>query len=123
MAKSYRVERLNESIKELLSELILTSVKDPRVGFVTITGVDVARDLETAKVYYSVMGDEEEREESKKGLISAKQFLRKSVGTELKLRNAPDLRFIYDDTLDRSMRIEEAIRDIHHDDEENPPDA
>jgi ribosome-binding factor A len=103
--------------------LILSSVKDPRVGFVTITEVDVARDLETAKVYYSVMGDDEEREQSRQGLISAKRFLRKSVGAELKLKNSPDLRFIYDDSLDRSMRIEEAIKEVHHDDEENPSDA
>ena len=115
MAKSYRIERLNESIKELLSELIHRSVKDPRVGFVTINAVEVARDLETAKVYYTVMGEGEEREESRQGLLSAKSFLRKTIGRELKLRNAPDLRFIYDDTLDRSVKIDEALRRIRED--------
>ena len=119
MAKSYRIERLNESIKELLSELILSRIKDPRVGFVTITGVDVARDLITAKVYFSVMGGESEREESKQGLESARNFLRKAVGRELKLRNTPDFRFVYDDSLDRSAQIEEAIKKIRHDEEEN----
>ena len=118
MAKSYRIERLNESIKELLSELILNRVKDPRVGFVTITGVEVARDLLTAKVYFSVMGGDEERVESKKGLESAKNFLRKTIGRELKLRNAPDFRFLYDDSLDRSEEIEDALERIHRDDEE-----
>ena len=118
MAKSFRIERLNESIKELLSELITRSVKDPRVGFVTINSVDVARDLEVAKVYYTVLGEDEEREESRQGLISAKNFLRKTVGRELKLRNAPDLRFIYDDTLDRSVKLEEALRKIHEDEKE-----
>jgi ribosome-binding factor A len=119
MAKSYRKERLNESIKELLSKLIFERIKDPRVGFVTITGVEVARDMISAKVYFSVMGGEEEKEESKKGLESAKNFLRKAVGRELKLRNAPDFRFIYDDSLDRSMEIEDALKRIHDGNEED----
>ncbi|MCK5406783.1 MAG: 30S ribosome-binding factor RbfA [Candidatus Krumholzibacteria bacterium] len=119
MARSYRKERLNESIKELLGELILSRVKDPRVGLVTITGVEVARDLETAKVFFTVMGGESEREESKEGLESAKNYLRKTVGRELKMRNTPDLRFIYDDSLDRSMRIEDTLKQIKKDDEES----
>lgn len=121
MAKSYRRERLNESIKELLGELILTRIKDPRVGLVTITGVDVARDFTTAKVYFTVMGGDEEREESKKGLESAKNFLRKTIGRELKLRNTPDFRFVYDDSLDRSMVIEDALKKIQEEDEGNAP--
>jgi ribosome-binding factor A len=112
MARSYRKERLNESLKELLGELVLTQIKDPRVGLVTITDVDVARDLETAKVYYTVMGDDEQRAASRKGLISAKNFLRQAVGRELKMRNTPDLLFVYDDSLDRSIGIEEAIKKI-----------
>jgi ribosome-binding factor A len=105
MAKSYRKERLNESIKELLSELILSRVKDPRVGLVTITGVEVSADLDTAKVFYSVLGEEEDRIESKEGLKSAKNFLRKTISRELKLRNTPDFIFIYDDGLDRSFLL------------------
>ncbi len=118
MGKSYRKERLNESIKELLSELILERIKDPRVGFVTITSVNVSADLTSARVYFSVMGGEEQRDESKEGLVSAKNFLRKTVGRVLKLRNAPDFRFIYDDTLDRSMEIESAIKKLHRDAED-----
>lgn len=118
MGKSYRKERLNESIKELLGELILERVKDPRVGFVTITSVTVSADLTSARVYFSVMGGEEQRDESKKGLLSAKNFLRKTVGRELKLRSAPDFRFIYDDTLDRSIEIESAIKKLHSDTED-----
>ena len=110
MARSYRKERLNESIKALLGELILAKLKDPRVGLVTITGVEAARDLTSAKVYFTVMGDEKAREESRQGLESAKNFLRNTVGRELKLRNIPDFHFIYDDTLDRSIRIEEALK-------------
>jgi len=117
MTKSYRQERLNESIKELLSELIEKSMKDPRVGFVTITGVEVAKDLTSAKVFYSVLGDADARKSSSEGLKSARNFLRKEVGRELKLRNAPELRFIYDDTLDRSMAIEESLRKIRNEED------
>lgn len=117
MAKSYRMERLNESVKELLSELVLNRVRDPRVGLVTITGVDVAKDMLSAKVFFSVMGDEKVRKECGKGLESAKSFLRNTVARELKLRTMPELRFVYDDSLDRSLRIEETLRQIHDDEE------
>jgi ribosome-binding factor A len=113
MPKSYRKERLNERLRELIGELILTRIKDPRIGLVTITSATVAPDLTTAKVYFSVMGDEEARAETKNGLDSAKGFLRKTVGRELKLRQVPDLHFVYDDSLDRAMRIERAIEEIH----------
>ena len=112
MAKSYRKERMNETVKEILSELLFNQVKDPRVGFVTITSVEVSRDYESAKVYYTVMGGDDEKEESRQGLISAGSFLRKTMSAQLKLRNAPELRFVYDDTLDRAIRVEETIRDM-----------
>jgi len=119
MARSFRKERLNERLKELLGELILNQIKDPRVGLVTITSAKVAPDLTVAKVYFTVMGDESTRAETRKGLESAKSFLRKSIGRELKLRQVPELRFVYDDTLDRSLRIEDAINRIHEDDKES----
>jgi len=111
MAKSYRIERINGTIKEILSELILNQLKDPRVGLVTITEVRVAKDMTMAKVFYSVMGEEEERKETHKGLVSARYFMRKVIATELKLRTAPELRFVYDDTLERSIAIETALRE------------
>ena len=116
MAKSYRKERINETIKEILSELLLNQIKDPRVGLVTITAVRVSADMSTAKVHYSVMGDEEARAETHKGLVSARYFMRKTIGVELKTRNTPELRFVYDDSLDRSMAIEEALREAKTDD-------
>lgn len=111
MAKSYRIERINETLREVLSELILNEIKDPRIGLVTITAVRVANDLSTAKVHFSVMGDEAVREETKKGLGSARAFMRKAIGAELKIRSAPELVFVYDDSLDKAMRIEEALRE------------
>ena len=111
MNKSFRQDRLNETIKEFLSELLLSGVKDPRIGLVTITAVKVSQDLMTAKVYYSVMGTEEERQASQDGLKSAGNFLRKTLGRELKLRYSPELHFVYDDSLDRAIAIEEALRE------------
>ncbi len=112
MAGSYRLERLNESIKELLSEMLMSRIKDPRIGFVTITSVEVASDLLSAKVYFSVMGDKEKRLQTESGLKSAKNYMRKTITKELKIRYAPELRFIYDDSLDKAMGIEEALKEI-----------
>jgi ribosome-binding factor A len=112
VARSYRKEKLNERIKELIGELLLNRVKDPRVGLVTITSVTIAPDFTTAKVYFTVMGDEAVRAETREGLDSATSFLRKTVANELKLRVAPELRFVYDDTLDRAMRIDETIEEL-----------
>lgn len=112
MAKSFRMERLNESVKELLSELLMGRIKDPRIGFVTITSVKISPDLLTAKVYFSVMGGKEERLESRKGLESARNFMRKTVSKELKLHHVPEFRFIYDDSLDKAIAIEEALKEI-----------
>lgn len=107
---SYRVERINETIKEILSELLLRAIKDPRVGMVTITAVRVSSDLSSAKVHYSVMGDEVEKAETEKGMRSAKNFMRTAVANQLKLRSAPELIFVYDDSLDKSFAIEEALK-------------
>ncbi len=111
---SHRIERVNETIKMVLSELLLNQIKDPRVGMVTITSVRVSNDFSSAKVYYSVMGDEAQRADTQRGLKSARHFMRGAVADELKLRNSPELRFVYDDTLDRAMAIEEALKN-------NPP--
>jgi ribosome-binding factor A len=112
MARSYRLERLNESIKELLSELILKEIRDPRVGFVTVTSVKVSSDLMTAKVYFSFMGSEEDRLACLRGLSSARSFLRRTVSDRLSLRHAPEFQFVYDDSLDKAMKIEEALKEI-----------
>jgi len=111
MAKSFRIERINETIKELISELVMSRIRDPRVGLVTITSVRVSGDLSFAKVFYSVMGDEAERAATRKGLVSARHFLRSAISDELGMRTAPELRFVYDDSIDRAMRIEEKLRE------------
>jgi ribosome-binding factor A len=108
-------EIINDAVRELLSELLRTKVKDPRIGFITITSVKITSDLMMAKVYYSVMGTEEDKVDTLKGLESASNFLRKKVGHELKLRHTPELKFIYDDSLDKAVAIEKALKKIHKD--------
>jgi ribosome-binding factor A len=126
MSRSFRIERVNGVIKEILSELIQSRIKDPRVGLVTITAVRVSKDMAVAKVYYSVMGDESERQATHMGLMSARNFMRNVIGTELKLKSAPELRFVYDDSLERSIAIEQTLREeearrreLHRDDDDD----
>ena len=107
---NFRIERVNELIKEVLSELVLTEIKDPRVGLVTITGVRVTNDLSSAKVLFSVMGDEAQRVETLKRLKAATPFLRRVLVRSMDVRIAPELRWMYDDSLDRAFRIEEMLR-------------
>jgi ribosome-binding factor A len=106
----YRIERINEIIKEVLSELVLNEVKDPRVGLVTIVSVRVARDLATAKVFFSVLGDQAQRDASLKILKGASGFMRHAIADAIDVAHAPELRWIYDDSLDRAFRIEEVLR-------------
>jgi ribosome-binding factor A len=108
---NYRIERVNELIKEVLSELVLTELKDPRVGLVTITGVRVTNDLSSAKVLFSVMGDETQRAATLKALTAATNFLRRTLVRHMDVRVAPELRWVYDDSLDRAFRIEQALRE------------
>jgi len=108
---------MNDAIKEILSELILRRIKDPRIGFVTITSVSLSPDYTLAKVYYSVMGSDEQKAATLEGLESAKGFMRRRIGRLLKLRHVPDLRFVYDDSLDRAMAIEEALKKLHRGEE------
>jgi ribosome-binding factor A len=108
---NYRIERVNELIKEVLSELVLTELKDPRLGLVTIVGVRVTNDLSSAKVLFSVMGDEEQRAATLKGLKAASNFMRRILVRQLDVKVAPELRWVYDDSLDRSFRIEQTLRE------------
>ena len=104
--KSERLRRVDEAVREVLSEAVTKEIKDPRVGFVTITSVQTANDLRHAKVYISVLGDDGVRQRSLQGLKSAHGFLQKRVAGELRIKHTPTLEFIYDDTLDKSLRIE-----------------
>ena len=99
------MRRVDEAVREVLSDGIATQLHDPRVGFVTVTGVKTSSDLRHARVYVSVLGDEEAREASLVGLRSAHGFLQGLLASELKLKHTPALTFVYDESVDRGMRI------------------
>jgi len=100
-----RMRRVDEAVRAVLSEAISTDLKDPRVGFVTVTGVKTSSDLRYAVVYVSVLGDEPVRETTIEGLRSAHGFLQRRVASELSLKHTPALTFEYDGSVDRGMRI------------------
>jgi ribosome-binding factor A len=100
-----RMRRVNEAILEVLAAAIATELKDPRIGFVTVTDVDTSPDLRTARVYVSVLGDAEERESSMSGLASSHGFLQSKIASEMRLKRTPTLTFHYDESLDRGDRI------------------
>ena len=109
---SRRLARLNEQLKRELAVLIRTDVRDPRVGPVTVTAVDVTNDLAVAKVFVRVLGSEEEMGEAMEGLEAAAPFLRTELGKELRIRRVPELRFQRDESLERAMRIEQILTDV-----------
>jgi ribosome-binding factor A len=104
-----RMRRVDEAMREVLSDAITTELKDPRVGFVTVTAVDTTPDLRQARVFVSVLGTDSERRRSLDGLRSAHGFLQRRVADELHLKHTPTLDFAYDDTTDRAHRIDELI--------------
>jgi ribosome-binding factor A len=105
-----RIRRVNEAVREVLSEAITTELKDPRVGFVTVTAVDTSPDLRSAHVFVSVLGDDKQREESLAGLASARAYLQSRVGSRLRMKHTPKLDFEYDPSSERVMRISELLR-------------
>ena len=107
--KSERMRRVDEAVREVLSDAITSEIKDPRVGFVTVTDVDTTPDLRHARVYVSVLGDDAKRRRSLDGLASAHGYLQKRVARELRLKHTPTLDFLYDDSLDRSLRVNELL--------------
>jgi len=100
-----RMRRVNEVIRQVLGEVIATDLKDPRIGFVTVTDVDTSPDLRTARVYVSVLGGEAEREKTLVGLRSSHGFLQGRIAAELRMKRTPTLTFHYDESVDRGVRI------------------
>ena len=104
-----RMRRVNEAVREVISSHIAGDLKDPRIGFVTVTGVETSPDLRHARVYVSVLGEEAQRDDALAGLSSAAGFLQAQVGHELRMKRTPTLEFIYDESVDRGMRITELL--------------
>ena len=110
---SKHVKRTGDLIRRIVSETLLTKVRDPRIGIITITGVEISREFDTARIFVSCLGDEAARDQTLEGLRSAAPFLQAEIAKSIRrLRRVPRLRFIYDDSIERSFRIEQALRDI-----------
>lgn len=107
-----RSQRVGELIHEEISNLLLRGIKDPRIGFVTLTHVELSDDLKHAKVYVSVMGEEKDKEKTLQGLESASGFIRKELRRNLSLKYVPELIFKIDSSLDYSIRINEVLSEI-----------
>src|SRR5690242_8947504 len=118
MPNVHRQEKLGELIAAELSDLLRTRVKDPRVGFASITRVEVSGDLRHAKVFVSVMGSQEERTETMKGLGNATGFLRHELASRLVLRYMPELVFKLDRSIEEGARMLDLIRQVEEDDRE-----
>ena len=99
------MRRVNEALREVLADTITNELKDPRVGFVTVTSVESSPDLRHARVFVSVLGDVSVREASLDGLNSAHGFLQRRIGGALRMKHTPELKFEYDESIDQGMRI------------------
>jgi ribosome-binding factor A len=114
---SGRMRRVDEAVRQVLGDAVGVDLKDPRIGFVTVTDVRTATDLRHARVYVSVLGpdggpsDAEQRDSTLAGLRSAHGYLQGRLAAELRLKRTPTLEFIYDETTDRALRLEELIEE------------
>ena len=105
------MRRVNEAVREVLSARIAEGLNDPRIGFVTLTSVETSPDLRHARVYVSVLGDEAARSDTLAGLDSAHGLLQQAIGRELRMKRTPTLQFVFDESIDRGMRISELLDD------------
>lgn len=117
-----RLQQVADTIQQVLGDVIQNELKDPRVGFATVTGVEVSADLQRATVRVSVMGEPAEQAESMQALQRARGFMRKRVAEEMRhMRFVPELRIVQDTSLDYSIRIAEVLREVEEERKLNPP--
>ena len=100
-----RMRRVNEAVREVLSGRLAEGLKDPRIGFVTVTAVETSPDLRHARVFVSVLGDDADRDRTLAGLASSHGLLQAEIARELRMKRTPTLEFVYDESIDRGMRI------------------
>ena len=122
MSRGPRTRRVNELLREVIAEEV-ARLKDPGLGFVTITGVDTAPDLRSARVYYSVLGDEGQQEATGEALERSAPHIRHEVGRQVRLKYLPELRFETDEAIERGLRMEQLLRDLREeqDERDDPP--
>lgn len=118
-----RPERLAEQIRIEASDIIARQVHDPGIGFLTLTRVQVTRDLQIARIYYTTMGDAAARRGTEQALGRVAPFLRRQLGQRLRLRRVPELQFSFDQSIAHQARVEELLQEIHARDEAVPDDA
>ncbi|RYG73839.1 30S ribosome-binding factor RbfA [Lentibacillus lipolyticus] len=109
-----RSNRVAEQMKKELGELLSQRIKDPRVGFVTVTDVEVTGDLQQATIFISVLGSEEEKHDTLTGLAKAKGFIRSEIGKRIRLRKTPEISFELDEALEHGNRIEKILRELNN---------
>ena len=107
-----RAQRVAETIRKEISSLLIKGLKDPRIGFVTITSVDVTSDLRQAKVFYTLMGSQDGRKETQAGLDSCSSYIRQQLGRYLRLRFIPEIHFEYDASFDYGQNIERLLNEV-----------
>jgi ribosome-binding factor A len=108
-----RRERVGDLVKREIAQIIEHELKDPGIGFVTLTGVDMSGDLRQAKVFYSVLGDQDSKEKSAAALGRARGFVQREIGRRLRLRYTPEISFCFDASVERGAHIEELIQRMH----------
>ena len=133
MPQGSRAERVAEEIRQELSVVLVREVHDPGIGFVTLTRVTLSPDLQVARVYYTIIGDEKARRETKRALERATPFLRRHIAASIRLRRVPELHFHFDESVEKQDRIERILLDLQKEREErartdlgvgsSPPDA
>src|SRR6188472_4802433 len=114
MAQGYRPNRVGDQIREELSAMLTRGeVHDPKVGFITLTRVQVSPDLQVARVYYTSLGDPAARKDTQKALDRATPFLRRQVGSRVQLRRVPEIEFRFDESIAHQDRIEQILQELH----------
>jgi ribosome-binding factor A len=113
MSQGSRPVRVAEQIRSELASLLARDVHDPGIGFVTLTRVQISADLQQARVLYTALGDDKARTASARALERAAPFLRRQIGSRLRLKRSPELKFIYDESVEGQDRIERIINELH----------
>ena len=117
-----RPERVGEAIRDELAQLLARDVHDPGIGFITLTRVKVSPDLQSARVYYTTLGDEKAQRETAKALTRATPFLRRQIGQRIRLRRVPEVEFFYDESIARGDRIEQILQELKAEAASRPSD-
>lgn len=115
MTSPVRAERVGTEIHAAVADMLARGMlKDPRIGFITLTGVKMSPDLRLARVFYSMIGSDEQRSQTQEGLDAAAGFVRREVSNRVKLRVSPEVRFVFDDSLNEGDKIERLLKEVRN---------